>query len=104
MKVVYARADKVPEDCDYITEGKLYLATYDRDLPAFLFWIICDNGDATLCHWDKDEHAVWQRLEYPYRDPQAVEALIEAARVLDLVEVGKALARLSPDAALGGEA
>ncbi len=99
MKVVYARADKVPEDCDYITEGKLYPVVTEFGERKFV--ITCDSGGDASFVWD----GVWsfQRLEYPYRDPEAVEALIEAARVLDLAEVGKALARLSPAAALGGE-
>jgi len=76
MKVVYARADKVPEDCDYITAGKLYPVQEMN----FYFRFTCDDGSQTTSEWRGRAGILWTRIEYPYRDPEAVEALIAAAR------------------------
>jgi len=72
--VVYARADKVPEDCDYITEGKLYPVNESGDA----FEIKCDDGIVIVAHWHGSHGVTWIRIGYPYRDPKAVEDGINA--------------------------
>lgn len=76
---VYAVAETVPEDCDYITAGKLYATA---DVYAGLFDIEDDEGDVITAIWAGCEHldgGNWTRLELPDIDPRDVAALIEAA-------------------------
>jgi hypothetical protein len=80
MKVVYARADKVPDDCDYITEGDEFPALND---DGEFFEIGRPDDENLVCAWKNCAHGIhWTRLDLPYRDPQAVEDLIASARKL----------------------
>lgn len=115
MKVVYARADKVPDNLKrHFKQDKVYNA---HDANEQTFWLIGENGTRYQQAWGDNYGIHWTRLEYPYRDPEAVEALIEAAGALmkrygyenrckggawsvhsdESLAVKQALARLSPD-------
>ena len=115
MKVVYALAKSVPEDCDYIKEGDEYRVLQEDTDGSFM--VKCADGSFLEDNWS---NPVWVRLEYPYRDPRDVEAAINALHNITAMGhprnaswanlsaaidfASQALARLSPDdAALGGE-
>jgi hypothetical protein len=105
MEVVYAKALSVPDKGEaFFTEGREYIA---HVVDAKGFYAFADDGAPFYQKWGPscESSIIWQRLEYPYRDPEAVEALIAAAedwRGHDEIEeyvmgIDAALARLSPD-------
>ncbi len=108
MKVVYARADKVPntDNQRQFTETRYYPCTDHGD------WFAADddNGKPCLRDWGEYNGWHWTRIEHPYRDPKAVEDLIAAVEeglahgftASRWIDVNATHARLSP-AALGGE-
>lgn len=72
--IVYARADVVPDDCDYITVGKHYRVV--GLLTRLSFILTDDKGGQDVYLWS-GTFFKFTRVEYPVRDPEVVEALIK---------------------------
>ena len=60
----YAIPQTVPDDCDYLTAGKRYRVTYEREYGAFD--VYDDDGDRIISSWQDCFHlngGNWTRVE-----------------------------------------
>ena len=77
MTTVYACADKVPDFMKrFFKEGVKYLTT---NANSKWFSVVAENGILSRQSWSPKHGVIhWTRIEYPFRDSEAVEALIKA--------------------------
>lgn len=69
MKKLYAVADEVPEDVDYLTAGKEYEVTDQGDLG---FYIVCDDGESAYALFVGCPHlngGNWRIIEREEEEP-----------------------------------
>ena len=81
---VYAVTEAIPEDCDYLTAGKLYAVRHEF-AAITSFEALDDDGFAVVPDW-RNKAFNWTRLELPDIDPRDVAELYEAARYMWTVD------------------
>jgi len=86
---VYAVAESVPEDCNYLTAGKKYEVFND---DGGLFNFIDDNGDKNdprFSNWEGSSHldgGNWTRIEEPDENDAAELLRDDAPALLEALE------------------